>query len=96
MRPDEPDDHLHPETPDVGALRRRVLLAGVVTFALYLASTVVVFALNVSSLWLLLAILVIFLAVTRPLMSPVFAALRLRRRLAFRAFLEMREEQERG
>ncbi len=102
MTPEGRDSHgdreeLHPETPDSYALRRRVLLAAVVTFALYLASTVVIFALGVSRAWIVLALVVIFFAVTRPLMSPVFAALRLRRRLAFQAFLEMREqEQDRG
>ncbi len=88
---------MHPGTPDSYALRRRVLLAGLVTFSLYLATTVVVFALGVSRAWVLPALVVIFFGVTRPLMAPVFAALRLRRQMAFQAFLEMREqEQDRG
>ncbi len=95
MTTDDPTDELHPAAPDTFALRRRVLLAGVLTLGLFLASSVVTFTLDVSSVWLLLAMLVIFFAVTRPLMSPVFQALRLRRRLAFQAFLQMREEQDR-
>lgn len=87
---------LHPDTPDVGALRRRVLLAGVATFALFLAASGLVSALEVSSLWLLLAVAVVYVLVTRPLMQPVYDALRLRRRLAYQAFLDMRAEEQGG
>ena len=91
-----PEDDLHPDTPDTFALRRRVLLAGLVTFVLFLAASGLVSALEVSSLWLLLAIALVYVLVTRPLMQPVFDAIRLRRRLAYQAYLQMREHEEGG
>jgi hypothetical protein len=44
--------------------------------------------------WLLLpALLIVLVLVVRPLMAPVLAANRLRRRLAYQAFLESREDE---
>lgn len=82
---------MHPDTPDVPALQRRVLLAGLATILLFFASAGLVSTIGVSTAWLLLAVVVIYVAVTRPLMQPVFAAIKLRRRLAYQAFLEHRE-----
>lgn len=88
--PDAQPD-MHPDTPDPGALQRRVLLAGLATVLLFFASTYLVSVLGVTSAWLLLAIVVIYVLVTRPLMAPVTAAIKLRRRLAYQSFLEQRE-----
>ena len=86
-----PDD-LYPGTPDPAALQRRVLLAAVVTLALFLTAAYLISVLEVSDAWLLLAMALIYGLATRPLMAPVFAAIKLRRRLAYQAFLEQRQD----
>jgi hypothetical protein len=83
---------LHPDTPDVPALQRRVLLAALVTALLFFAATGVITSLGQSTVWLLPAMVIIWFGVTRPLMAPVMAAIKLRRRLAYQAFLDQREE----
>ena len=90
---DAPHDDLAPGTPDPLALRRRVLLTAVVVFVLFLTVAYVLAALEASSLWLLLAMALIWVFVMRPMMQPVRDALRLRRRLAFQAYLDQRDEQ---
>ena len=80
-----------PVAPDPYALRRRVLLTGALSFVLFLAVAYVLTALQASSLWLLVAMVVLWLVVVRPLMRPVQEAVRLRRRLAYQAYLEGRE-----
>ena len=87
----DPED-LAGGTPDPAALRRRLLLAAVVTMTLFLTVAYVLAALDASGAWLLLAMAVIWVFVTRPLMRPVREAVRLRRRLAYQAFLSQREE----
>lgn len=87
-----PGEDLHPDTPDVPALQRRVLLAAAATLLLFFASAGVIATVGASNVFLLPAVLVIYLLVTRPLMAPVTAAIRLRRRLAFQAYLDMKEE----
>ena len=77
--------------PDPGSLRRRVLLAGVVTFVLYLGAAVVASALGAPSWTVLPALVLVVVLVTRPMMRPVLEANRLRKDLAYRAFLEERE-----
>lgn len=89
----QPED-LHPDTPDVPALQRRVLLAGLITLLLFFASAGVISTVGAGTVWLLPAVLVIYLLVTRPMMAPVFAAIRLRRRLAYRAYLEQKDDGE--
>jgi small-conductance mechanosensitive channel len=73
--------------PDTYALRRRVLLTAAVVIPLYLAASYLVFWLDVSDAWLLIAIALIYLLVARPLMRPVREAIKLRRRLAYDAWL---------
>ena len=85
-----------PVAPDPYALRRRVLLTAVLTLALFLLVGYVVAALEASGLWLLVAMAVIWLVVVRPLMRPVQEAVRLRRRLAYQAFLDGREQEGSG
>ena len=74
-----------PSALDPGALRRRVLLTAVVTLVLFLSAAYLVTALRLSDAWLLLALVLIWVLVVRPMMGPVRAALRLRRRLAYLA-----------
>jgi hypothetical protein len=92
----DPHGDLHPDTPDVPALQRRVLLVALVTVLLFFAATGVITSVGASTVWLLPVMVVIFFGVTRPLMAPVMAAVRLRRRLAYQAFLEQREDPGRG
>ena len=80
--------------PDTYALRRRVLLVAVVAIALWLASSYLVFWLGVSDAWVVVAIALIYLVVVRPMMRPVRDAIRLRRRLAYQAWLDERGEQQ--
>ena len=76
--------------PDTYALRRRVLLAGVLGVALWLVSSYFVYWLGVSDAWVLIALALIYLLVVRPLMRPVRDAIKLRRRLAYEAWLAER------
>ena len=78
--------------PDPQALRRRVLGTAVLTLAAFLAISYVISALGVSSGWLLPCLVLLWLLVVRPLLAPVRAANTLRRRLAYQAFLDQREE----
>ena len=80
--------------PDPAALRRRVLLTGVVTLALFLATAYLVASTGAGDFWLVLAVVVIYVLVVRPLMRPVREASKLRRRLAYQAFLDSRESKE--
>lgn len=84
-----------PPLLDVGALKRRVLLTGVVTLVLFVTASYVVHSLGAGQGWLLLAAVVLYVCVTRPLMRPVREVVALRRRLAYQAFLEQRGERER-
>lgn len=82
---------LDPAAPDPAALRRRVLLAGVASLTLFLVAAYVIASFHVGDGWLLVAMVPIYLLVVRPLMAPVRAASRLRRSLAYQAFLDGRE-----
>lgn len=93
MQPD-PDSEADADDPpllDVLALRRRVLLTGALTLLLFLVAGYVLTAMNASSAWLLPVMVLLWVLVVRPLMAPVRAAIKLRRDLAYRAFLESRE-----
>lgn len=79
---------LHPDTPDTSALKRRVLVAGVVTLAAWIGALVVLDALHLGQWYALLAAVVLYAVVTRPLMRPVRDAVRLRRQLAYDAWRE--------
>jgi hypothetical protein len=85
---------LHPDTPDVAGLRRRVLAVGALSLLLFVVGAFVISELDVPSAWLLLYVGVLYLAVIRPLMAPVRTALQLRRRLAYQAFLDQRPDRD--
>jgi type IV secretory pathway TrbD component len=78
---------------DVLALRRRVVLTGLLCTALFLATSYTIAALAVDDAWLLAVVALIYLLVARPLLAPVREAMRLRRRLAYQAFMDSREQQ---
>ncbi len=77
-----------PPVLDTFALRRRVLLTGALSLGLYLVYGYVLAALEASQLWVLPGIVILYVVVVRPLMRPVRDAVRLRRRLAYQAFLD--------
>ena len=74
--------------PDTYALRRRVLLAGLVSLVLWLSLAWTIAWLEVSDAWLVIGTVLLYLLVTRPLMHPVREAVKLRRRLAYQAWLD--------
>jgi hypothetical protein len=76
------------------ALRRRVLLTGVLTLVLFLAAAYVVASTGAGDFWLVLAVVVLYMLVVRPLMRPVREASRLRRSLAYQAFLDSKDRPE--
>ncbi|MCU1600571.1 MAG: hypothetical protein JWO22_1280 [Frankiales bacterium] len=78
--------------PDTYALRRRVLLTGLVAMALFLALGWVIAWLEVDEAWLLIGMALVYLLVVRPMLRPVRDAIRLRRRLAYSAYLAEREK----
>jgi hypothetical protein len=82
------------QAPDPVALRRRVLLTGLVSLALFLVLAYLVASAGASDWWLLLGMAVVYVVVIRPLMRPVRDASRLRRRLAYQAFREGREHDD--
>lgn len=84
-------DALHPHAPDPADLRRRVLLAGALMLGSFLVLGYAVTAAGAPAWLLLPALLLVAVLGVRPLMAPVLAANRLRRRLAYQAFLEQRE-----
>ncbi len=78
------------------ALRRRVLLTGFVTLALFTAAAFVIAVAKASDAYLLLSLVVIYLLVIRPLLAPVRAANRHRKALAYQAFLDSRRDGQEG
>jgi hypothetical protein len=78
--------------PDPVALRRRVLLTGVVSFALFLVVAFAVASSGLADWWLLVAMVAAYGLVIRPMMKPVRDASRLRRSLAYQAFLESKDD----
>jgi type IV secretory pathway TrbD component len=81
-----------PGAPDPAALRRRVLLTGLLTLALFLVVAFAVANAGVSDWWLVIAMVAVYGAVIRPLMAPVRNASRLRRSLAYQAFLDRKDD----
>ena len=88
------DEDLHPDTPDVAALKRRVLLTGVLALLAWFGALVVLDALGLGPVSAVLAAVLIYALVIRPLMRPVREAVRLRRRLAYQAWLDAREQEQ--
>ena len=78
--------------PDTYALRRRVLLVGVISVSLFFITAYAIVWLGVSDAWLLIAMALEYLLVIRPLMRPVRDAVALRRRLAYNAWLDDQQE----
>jgi hypothetical protein len=77
--------------PDTYALRRRVLLTGLVGLVCFLAVGWFVAWLKVADAWLLIGMALVYLLVLRPMLRPVREAIKLRRRLAYSAYLAEKE-----
>jgi hypothetical protein len=84
---------LSPDVPDSYALRRRVLLTGLVAVVLWIASTYSIFLLGISDAWVLVAMFLIYLIAIRPLMRPVRDTIKLRHRLAYESYLDEKRHQ---
>ena len=84
----------HPLTPDPYALRRRVLLTALVTMGAFVAVALTIIATGQSDWLVLPAMVLVWVGVVRPLMRPVREASRLRRSLAYAAFLAGRAERD--
>ena len=80
--------------PDTHALRRRLLLTAFVGFLLFLALGWTIAWLQVADAWLLIGMAVVYLAVLRPMLKPVRDAIKLRRRLAYSAYLAEKERKQ--
>jgi len=80
--------------PDTYALRRRVLLTGLVGFVCFLGIGWFVAWLQVADAWLLIGMALVYLLVMRPMLRPVREAVKLRRRLAYSAYLAEKERKE--
>ena len=78
--------------PDTYALRRRVLLTGLVGLLLFLAIGWLIAWLEVADAWLLIGMALVYVTVMRPMLRPVREAIRLRRRLAYSAYLAEKEK----
>jgi cbb3-type cytochrome oxidase subunit 3 len=78
--------------PDTYALRRRVLLTGLIGLLAFLAIGWLVAWLGVADAWLLIGMALVYLLVLRPMLRPVRDAIRLRRRLAYSAYLEEKQK----
>ena len=79
---------------DNGELKRRVLVTGFVSFLGFIAIAWTVAWLEVADAWLLVGMALFYLVVTRPMLRPVREAIKLRRRLAYHAYLEERRRAE--
>jgi hypothetical protein len=77
---------------ETNELKRRVLLTGVIALVLFLTTAWTVAWLQVADAWLLVAMVVEYLVVIRPLMAPVRESVKLRRRLAYQAWLDEKEK----
>jgi hypothetical protein len=76
------------QVPDTFALRRRVLGVGLLSLVLFLTLAWTIAWLEVSDAWLLIGMVALYVCVIRPLMQPVREAVKLRRRLAYQAWLD--------
>ena len=79
--------------PDPAALRRRVVLTGLVSFPLFLVVAFLIATAGLPDWFLLIGVAAVFGLVIRPMMKPVRDASRLRRSLAYQAFLDSKGDE---
>lgn len=80
--------------PDPVALRRRVVLTALVSFPLFVLVAFGIASAGLPDWWLVVAMVAVFGLVIRPMMRPVRDASRLRRSLAYQAFLESKKDEQ--
>lgn len=83
-----------PAAPDPSSLRRRVLLTGLLSFPLFVAVAYLVASSGLPDWCLLVGVALVYAVLIRPMMRPVRAASKLRRSLAYQAFLDARTDHE--
>jgi len=81
-----------PVAPDPLALRRRVLQTALLSFPLFLVVAYAVASAGLPDWFLLVGVALVYAVVIRPMMRPVRAASKLRRSLAYQAFLESKDD----
>ncbi|MCW2615957.1 MAG: hypothetical protein JWN08_2951 [Frankiales bacterium] len=79
-----------PHLIDTAALRRRVLLTGVVALVLFVAVSVALLSSGLPDWMVLPAAVLLYVLVVRPMMQPVRDAVRLRRDVAYQAFFDQK------
>ena len=88
-------DSVDPLLLDSGALKRRVLLSGLLTLVSWFVASYLLFAAGLPGWTMIGALVLLWALLVRPLMAPVRASVRMQRQLAYQAFL-LQKEQERG
>ena len=76
---------------DTSSLRRRVLLVGLISFIAFFAISITITSTGLADWLVLPAVVLLYLLVIRPLMAPVRDAIRLRRAVAYQAFLAQKQ-----
>ena len=79
------------DAPDPVALRRRVVQTALLSFPLFIVVAYVVASSGLPDWCLLLGVALVYLGVVRPMMRPVREASKLRRSLAYQAFLNSKD-----
>ncbi len=80
-----------PVPPDPAALRRRVLQTALLSFPLFLVVAYLVASSGLPDWFLIVGVALAYVLVIRPMMRPVRAASKLRRSLAYQAFLDSKD-----
>ena len=83
-----------PVAPDPAALRRRVLQTALLSFPLFLLVAYLIASAGLPDWFLLVGVLLVYAVVVRPMMRPVREASKLRRSLAYQAFLESKDTEQ--
>ena len=76
---------------DSAVLRRRVLAVGLVSMVAFFAISITITSTGLPNWLVLPAVVLLYLLAIRPLMAPVHEAIRLRRAVAYQAFLAERQ-----
>ncbi|MDT7537296.1 MAG: hypothetical protein QOI82_881 [Actinomycetota bacterium] len=79
---------------ELADLRRRVLLTGMVAIVLFFAVAYAVASAGLADWWVLVGVAVAYVLIIRPMMRPVREVTKLRRSLAYQAFLEQKQKDE--
>jgi hypothetical protein len=80
-----------PASPDPVALRRRVVQTALLSFPLFLVVAYAVASSGLPDWCLLIGVGLVYVLVIRPMMRPVREASKLRRSLAYQAFLKSKD-----